>query len=404
MSNTSHCDYIGCFSKENVINGYCPKHSSSIIARQSFHLSNFQTEDFKQQFQNDPTITGMFESLFNSTSSGHVYDRLEELKKDILSNTPLNASMGTSTVTNDTTPTDTTPMITDHTEITQNSPTTLHAKLKQNIELKHHQSRSKVSSQKTRKVLKHIKRTIHQKTNGEKVTNEEIFSVDDSCTSKLKTTEDIVKFVTLTTERYEEKINTYAQDKELVFSSLTKWYDKLSYDCTRKNIIWDCSTENLLSTTSRKTQNIILNMKLFHTLWSSTPLTYELPTLQGITYYTIDELPDGSRKVFHCKFSNSKLNSDYALVIVPEILLRSIPQYLPTIHAFFQTKFIPFKKSYMEHQKTKEELASKVNDDEAQSKLLDILLDEDEQNGMIELNAQIPEINPRVCYIKQNNM
>jgi hypothetical protein len=276
----------------------------------------------------------------------------------------------------------------------------LREKLKQRIRQKHTETRTNLNSKSNQKTLKRLRRVIREK-DGEKITeeHEELEESKETCSSltEFKTEQELDVYVEQSTERYEQKITDYAQNKDLVFSCLSKWYeelmverltDKLDTSITLQQLVCKDSSYSLLQ------RQTILCWKLWECLWDDSK---PLPILQQITYYTIDNYADGPRKSFHPRFSYHKMADESIEVFVPEIFLRSFTQYKDVIRAFFLTKFIPFRKLFLQHRRQQELLLTSGNDSDY-SCALDGLLDEEEQLGFSD--ERFSEINPRVCYHK----
>jgi len=278
----------------------------------------------------------------------------------------------------------------------------LREKLRQRIRQKHVQSRTNVNSKSNQKTLKRIRRVIREK-NGEKITeeHEEMQETKETCSSltEFKTEQELDVYIEQSTERYEQQMIDYAQNKELVFSSMAKWYQELMMDRLTDKLDTTISIQQLVSKTSNLHYDLlqrqtILCWKLWECLWDDSK---PLPILQQIVYYTIDNYADGPRKSFHARFSYHKMADEWIEVFVPEIFLRAFEQYKDTIRAFFMTKFIPFRKLFMQHLRHQESQL-KSGDEANSSRAIDEILDEEEKLGFS--HEKFSEINPRVCYHK----
>jgi len=421
----STCDYIGCFEKLEFTrqnNGYCKKHEKNIVNDPTLISSIFPKHLFKNNIPDQNVYQDMFNKcaagdhasrdIFNrmmnvleecqkqiaptnkSIAATKLFDRMEELKNDIIQinendNTDHDHNM-TQTLSN-----------TDMSDSPTKSSTTtqkLSSKLQQRIRQKRIQSRTNKNSKTNQKVLKKVKRIIRENRSGDKVTEEVEETISSSqkleTLTIFKTEEELELFVEQTTERYETTINEYSKNKELVYSSLMKWFQEIAQERTEENLTKDISMEKLMRMNySQNQKEIIIYWKLWQALWHD---DVSAPPLQYIDYYTIEALADGNRKMFHCAFSSDKLNSKCVKVSVPEILLRAIPAYRDILGAFFIAKFIPYKKIYMKHQRARELYMQSKNEAEV-DEALNNMIDEEDTGFSSDL---FPEINPRVCYIK----
>ena len=242
-----------------------------------------------------------------------------------------------------------------------------------------------------------IRRIIHESPTGERTTVEHEDRVEShkefTTLSTFKTSEELEMFVEQSTHAYESKLNEYAQKSEIVLGALTKWFDELKMEKKTEGLVTDLSMDAILSgTLPESTRETIVQWNLWALLFNrSHPF---VPVLQSIFYYTIDQYPDGNRKTFHCKFSSDRMNLDSVSVRVPEVLLRGIPIYSNVIHAFFETKFIPFKKKFMNNRR-QQELTFNSKSSEENRITLDQMIEEHDF-GYSDPNCN--EINPRTCY------
>jgi hypothetical protein len=280
-------------------------------------------------------------------------------------------------------------------------PLTLKQKLKRQIHLRRtNKTRSSAKfSKKNRKIHKLIHRICTEHPDGTKVTKESEQLSSESTEEKssflFETEEQIHLFVKEDTKRYEDGINNYANNTSLVFSSLEKWYDQLGTALLKEQCPTDLTIETLLYSPSAAglPKDMIIQWQLFKRLWS--PQT-KIPVLKSIIFYTINPYPDGNRKEFHCQFSDSVVNKEYIDVVVPEILLRAIPNYRDTIQAFFHYQFIPFKKAFMNECRLQRLLANSKVEEEI-STGTDEALDRIDQAYT---NPAYPSIDHRVCFVR----
>lgn len=297
----------------------------------------------------------------------------------------------------------------------------LKEKLHKAMNMKKTQTKTLKHKHKTKKMMKKIHRIITEKNNGEKIIEEFEESISEkkniTLSTKFKSEQEINMYVEESTELYTNKITEYAQNKELVFSSLKQWFQDIQKDISdlsrEENVsiqsLENISMEQLLDNNYNYSyKESIVQWKLWDALWkeekdnnNNNNTSIYLPILQSISFYTIEPLADGKRKVFQCQFSSSRTNRKILTVSVPEILLRAFKNYLPLINAFFISKFIPFKKLFMKHKMldNDEEVNEEVNEE----------LTNTRQNKLIEAQDEIfsvpsiPEINPCVCYYVVSN-
>lgn len=369
------CEYIGC--KRNPLDtiNYCDLHKriggvlDTITQRDITEL----LESNKRQF---PDLDKPIQTV----------DQFEMLKSEIVNN---DQSSSISHLQSPPSP-----------QPASSSISALREKLKQRIRQKHTETRTNLNSKSNQKTLKRLRRVIREK-DGEKITeeHEELEETKETCSSltEFKTEQELDVYVEQSTERYEQKITDYAQNKDLVFSCLSKWYEELMVERLTDKLDTSIALQQLVckdSSYSLLQRQTILCWKLWECLWDDSK---PLPILQQITYYTIDNYADGPRKSFHARFSYHKMADESIEVFVPEIFLRSFTQYKDVIRAFFLTKFIPFRKLFLQHRRQQELLLASGNDSDY-SCALDGLLDEEEQLGFSD--ERFSEINPRVCYHK----
>lgn len=449
---TATCDYIGCFEKVKYTpqnNGYCLKHEKNIINDPTLTRYNgFSTVPFPDSLfrpyntnstttdhsspssssspQNIAPLQQAYKNMFDtcSTPTNHtdqnifsrmmtmleecqqhigpsqqsvatarLFDRMEELKNDIISNNNNNNN-----ISRHMNGSDSFPPQNEKSSSTQK----LSQKLQKRIRQKHVESRTNIKSRTNQKVLKKVKRLVRENKQGDKVTEEVEETISSSqkfeTLTKFKTEHELELFVEQTTENYITKINEYAKNKELVYSSLIKWFQEIAQERAEENLTRDVAMNQLLGdhSYSQNQKEILIYWKLWQALWHDDAV---VPILQHIFYYTVEPLADGNRKVFHCAFSDDKLNQNYVRVSVPEILLRALPAYANMLEAFFISKFVPFKKIYMKHQRAREIYLESKNEKEV-DEALENVIDEEDHGFKSEL---FPEINPQVCYIKVND-
>ena len=399
MSEPVRCEYIGCFTR--IVhtphnNGYCARHVTSLVNHAHPPLSGGDMKDMMGQLGTSEEDTNVFSRMLqtlddckrnmapveNRTKRIELFDRIENLRQDIISSM---SPTGRCSVPSEPSP----PAL------------SLQEKSQTRVRQKHTETRSSRQSRVHQKTLRKVKRIIRERE-GEKITEEHEETHDNvekmETLVQFKTEQEVEAYVEETTERYETQLNEYAKNKELVFCSLSKWVEELAEDKNQARLsivpirtLLDDARMDLYN------KHIVIFWRLLSELWQdeSEGPQVPLPVLQQIVYYSIESFPDGPRKVFHCKFSDHKLSSRTMVVSVPEILLRAIPCYGNTIHAFFMTKFIPFKKVFMKYRRQLE-LAYESSHDKEVSDALDCAMNEEEANGF--RDERFPEINPRVCY------
>jgi hypothetical protein len=403
---------MGCFERvvrgdEYEHGGYCPDHVKS-VARWDRHVG--------QGFRNDTEFRKMFGALATTKDDQTIFSkmlitleeckqqltrnptddrserldflcRMEELKQDIISE-----------ATNPLSPPSQPPPPTP-------PPTNLHDKLQQRIRQKHTEARTSTAknTKVNRKIHKKIKRIIREAPSGEKVTEEHEETEDQSekfeTLVQFKTERELEVFVEETTERYESKLNEYAQNRDLVFGSLEKWFADIAQERIRDNLDTTLSIRELIQSSLDLFQKqTIMYWQLWTSLWPDSAKPITLPILQQIVYYNVETLADGPRKMFHCRFSDHKLSSNSIVLSVPEVLMRALPGYTDVIHAFFVSKFIPFKKIFMKYRR-QQELGLRSPDPSEVEDILNRILEEEEVGGF--QDDKFPEINARVCFHKK---
>lgn len=394
MAASLKCDYIGC--SERLRDGretiYCPNHMR--IGQQ---LSNLKLADYSGLLEQllvsntKDSSKQLFSKMLSSQPHPDRKDRsefhqhMDEWRADIVDDHP--------------------PLDKPPSPPLPHSASVLRERLQRRIRQKHTETRT--NSKTHQKIRKKVKRIIREK-GGEKITEEHEETEDHSerieSLVQFQTEQDVESYAEETTERYETKMIEYGQNKELVFSSLSKWFEAVALEKNQDQLDATLSIQPLLrSKLDLFQKQTVIYWQLWDALWKSEdtdPTTVVLPVLQHIIYYTIETFPDGPRKVFHCKFSHHKLAPESIVVSVPEIFLRAFPCYADVIRAFFVTKFIPFRKTFMKHCRQQELL--RHSSDNAEVELAaDQALDEEESGGF--QDEKIPEINPRVCYVKKTS-
>lgn len=363
---SSHCDFIGCFDQPLKGEHFCAQHVQS------------------RQIQMTPdsireSVRSMFQNVSQTPSDRELFSRMLQQFCDPTNHTPVKSDEQL------------------RSDILRQS---THQKSSAHVRQKHSTSKTSATSDIRQQTKRRVKRIIRER-GGEKVTEEHeestVESTQHDTLIKFKTEREIDLFVDETTSGYEQRLNDHAKNKELVFSCLTKWFEEVSFVKLRDGLDVSQDMGSLMQNQAYdlEQKQTVVYWQLWTHLW--TPETIKAPVIQQITYYTIEVLPDGPRKVFLCKFSDNKLSPQFVLASVPEVLLRAIPAYNDIIRAFFVSKFIPFKKAFMKHQRNRElQLESKdeVQVDEA----LDGMFD-DEESGGFKLSA-FPEVDPRMCYHK----
>jgi hypothetical protein len=322
-----------------------------------------------------------------------LFDRIEDLRQEIITEAIKNTSDSVN------------PLSTDPSSAASNASTA--TKLNQRIRQKHTETRTSRNSHVKQDIHRKVKRIIREKA-GEKITEEyeEIKDYSEKMETliQFKTERELEMYVEETTERYESKINEYAKNKELVFSALTLWFEELALEKSKSKVDVSLPIKEIINNDKIELfdKHVILYWQLLNYMWADSSDTahrspQSMPVLQQIIYYGIEQFPDGPRKVFHCNFSTHKLDSKFITLSVPEILLRALPCYTDIIHAFFISKFIPFKKIFMKHRRHLEILLDSKQESEL-GDAIDSLLEEDETGFK---DDRFPEINPRVCYCKK---
>jgi len=263
------------------------------------------------------------------------------------------------------------------------------------------QTQTQKQSRTHQRLRQKIKRTIREK-GGEKVTEEQEETEKEServeTLVQFATEQQVDVYATETTERYEARINAYAQNKELVHSVLVKWYEALNQERLQDRLDTSLSLVNLITHPGWDLfqKQSIMSLQLWSALWSEHN-PQPLPVLQKIVYYTVEDFPDGRRKAFHCQFASHKLATESLVVVLPEIFLRAFPPYADVIRAFFITKFLPFRRMFMKHRWHQERMQHRGGVDA--EKALNQFLEEEENGGFRQ--AAWPEINPCVCLVTQ---
>ena len=388
----TRCDYIGCFQTvQTDSDTYCPNHARiGSMLKPLSHSEYPKVMDTMGTSEQDSSLYSKMLVLLEEykqirpmpldrKENIDFYTRMDELRTEILNEEAKvrqSTSVGTPSVQ------------------------CLRQKLHQRIRQKHTETRTNKNSKVNQKTLKKVKRIIREK-GGEKITEEHEETEDQSermeTLVQFKTEQELDVYVEETTERYDSKMVEYAQNKELVFSSLSKWFEEIANERTKDRLDTSLPIQKLMNTPRLDLfqKQTIIYWQMWSNLWQTDTEVPPLPVLQQIIYYTIETLPDGPRKMFHCKFSHNKLAPESIVVSVPEIFLRAFPCYSDVIHAFFISKFIPFRKLFMKHRR-QQELNLQSADQQLADATLDNIMDEEDQCGF--KDDQITEINPKVCY------
>ena len=375
------CNYIGCLNVlDSTETEYCFIHSKSLLATQK----NIQKSEMKELLteiacnQKDEIL---FSKMFDILSSETLPCKIthSDLKKSILCET-LNEI----------------PRLIDE-ESTQPLPLleTRYSSKKIRSLKKSTKKRKKEKQTRTQ-----TRRFIYEK-NGETLTIEDETKETKMSTEKFhsltvfKTEEEIEEYVQQTTQIYESKLNEYAQNKAVVGIALEKWIDELYKTKCEKNLKFS-TIEELITNSDLDLDDKydVVYCRLIDEMLQSEIQQTPLPSLQKIIKYTMQTFADKNLKVFHCHFGTRQHS---LIVSVPEILMRSIPVYANTIHAFFLVKFIPFKCSFMKHRRNLE-LAYESGDETTKSEILDTMLLESDNSYF---DDRFPEIDPNVCVIKK---
>jgi len=399
----SHCDYIGCFDQPIRSETYCSKHINSLVGRFRVTPTSEEMTSMFGTLGTSEQDTDLFSKMIatldqcktqcSRKSHMDLFDRIEDLRQEIITEAIKNTSDSVN------------PLSTDPSSAASNASTA--TKLNQRIRQKHTETRTSRNSHVKQDIHRKVKRIIREKA-GEKITEEyeEIKDYSEKMETliQFKTERELEMYVEETTERYESKINEYAKNKELVFSALTLWFEELALEKSKSKVDVSLPIKEIINNDKIELfdKHVILYWQLLNYMWADSSDTahrspQSMPVLQQIIYYGIEQFPDGPRKVFHCNFSTHKLDSKFITLSVPEILLRALPCYTDIIHAFFISKFIPFKKIFMKHRRHLEILLDSKQESEL-GDAIDSLLEEDETGFK---DDRFPEINPRVCYCKK---
>lgn len=265
-------------------------------------------------------------------------------------------------------------------------------------------------SRHTHQTWRRVNRVIREQGR-EKITEEQEETLQQSdhhsTLSHFQTTQDVDVFVTTSTAQYEAKFNEYTQNRELVGTSLQQWFQQLTRDVTA---LADSHPrgKGLLQATLQEwagdarldlwDKQLLVCSRFMRALWDRQE-EQRLPFLQQVIWYSIDTFPDGPRKTLTCRWADTRWATDSIEVEVPEVLLRTFPVYTSMLHAFFVVKFVPFKQLFMKHRRERELAWERaIQTSEPGESTLDDFLDEEEQNGF--RDPRFPEIDPRVCYCK----